>query len=128
MSHANCTSTPPLSVTDWARPRGTAALEHIRLRDRPVVEGPAHRELLAGPSGPLTSSTLRVERISGTGNLPFSSDGYLRGLTVVAGTATLRSSSGEELRVERGRTAAVPARFIGAVSLAGCLAIASAAA
>ena len=114
-----------LSVTGWETPRGSVAIDAVRRCDRPDVEGPASRRSLAGAE--LASEFLRVDRLSGTGDLPFQSDGHLWALTVVGGHAVVRGPDRFELRVPAGRTAALPARFTGSLELERCLAIASAA-
>jgi mannose-6-phosphate isomerase len=98
-----------LDVTDWAGPRGDDLLARVRRPSGPPdLEGGARIEPLAGPTAPVLSNLLRVERLSGSGDLALPSAGRLRGLTVLAGHIRL-AGHGFDLRVEAGRSVVLPA-------------------
>jgi mannose-6-phosphate isomerase len=99
-----------LAVTRWDAPRGTAFAESVRLRaGEPDLRAPANLTRLAGPHGGLPSAWLDVARLAGTGELAWPAADALVGLTVVAGSVTLVDARGRRTRVERGRSAALPA-------------------
>ncbi len=95
-----------LSVTDWSRPRGQAFLDSRRFRaGAPDVDGSPRIEPLSGPEGAaLVSKALEVWRLSGHGRHVLPRVDALRSITVLTGTVELGG-----LRIERGRTAAIPA-------------------
>ena len=95
-----------LAVTRWDLPRGEALLERVRVRaGAPCTE--ARVEALCGPSdAPLRSEALAVARLSGTGEVTMPDWNLLTGLTVLDGVVTLG-----DLRVPRGRSAALPASW-----------------
>lgn len=95
-----------LAVTDWSRPRGQAFLARVRYRaGRPALDGVPKIELLSAPHGaPLVSNALEVWRLAGHGPCVLPRVDALRSMTVLAGTLTLGG-----LRIEQGRTAAIPA-------------------
>ncbi|HJL19114.1 MAG TPA: class I mannose-6-phosphate isomerase [Sandaracinaceae bacterium LLY-WYZ-13_1] len=102
-----------LDVTDWRLPRGDALLSRVRHRaGPPMVDGDARLEGLAGPDGALRSEALAVARLSGTGTLRPPAWGVLRGLTVLSGTVRLG-----DLALGPGRSAAIPARWHGPLTL-----------
>lgn len=102
-----------LAVTDWDAPRGAAFLEQTRFRaGQPDLQSPARIEPLCGPEGGLPSDLLWVERWAGTGALDVPRRDLLRGVTVVAGRIDLRGE-GFELKLERGRSAVLPASLGG---------------
>ena len=71
----------------------------------PEAEGPPVLQKLAGPGAALPSESLEVDQIGGTGALVLPASEGFRSLTVVRGALTL-----DGLRLERGQTAALPAR------------------
>jgi mannose-6-phosphate isomerase class I len=98
-----------LAVTRWDAPREQALLDRIRLRAGPPdPSAPARSDPLCGARGPVTSDALEVARLHGDGPLQLNPKPRLRALTVVAGAVHLRGE-GFDLRVGRGRSAALPA-------------------
>ncbi|MCB9593417.1 MAG: class I mannose-6-phosphate isomerase [Sandaracinaceae bacterium] len=87
-----------LAVTRWDLPRGERLLDQIRVRaGAPALDDAARwDELVEGPP-------LGVRRLAGTGELELEVGPTVAGLTVLAGAITLG-----DLRVEAGRTAALP--------------------
>ena len=99
-----------LAVTRFDAPRGDALLGTVRVRagaPSPVEE--ARLEAFAGADGPLVSASLEVARLSGTGSARLPGGARLRAITVLEGAVTLSG-----VRIEKGRTAAVPASLAGA--------------
>lgn len=95
-----------LAVTDWSRPRGAEFLSAVRHRaGAPDVDAAARIDPLCGPAGaPVVSEALEVWRLCGEGAVSLPSMDALRSITVLDGW--VRAA---ELRIERGRTAAIPA-------------------
>lgn len=119
-----------LRVTAWQAPRGAACLEACHRADRRLdLAGPASQIRLAGAEGiaAVPSDALRIDRIAGTGTLAFSPQRRLSGITVFAGTVTVSQPGTEPLTVGCGRTAAVPADFVGQLQLENAAALVSAA-
>lgn len=112
-----------LAVTDWSLPRGEALLERVRLRTGEARRAESARlELLSGPDdAPLHSPALRVARLTGEGELSLPRWPALRALTVLEGTIALGP-----LLVASGRTAAIPANYLGTLRLQRAHAILSA--
>jgi mannose-6-phosphate isomerase len=99
-----------LAVTRWDAPRGAAFAESVRLRaGEPDLGAAASLTRLAGPRGGLPSAWLDVARLAGTGELAWPAADALVGLTVVAGSVTVIEAHGRRTRVERGRSAVLPA-------------------
>jgi len=96
-----------LRVTRWDLPRGEALLDRVRVRaGAPARDGrPALRVLAEGPP-------LSVARLAGDGALDLPARPTLSALTVLAGAVELAS-----IRVEAGRTAALPAGWSGPARL-----------
>jgi len=111
-----------LRVTRWALPRGEALLPEVRVRSgAPALEAPASLRLLCGPSdAPLSSTTLEVAVLSGTGPLVLGASLGFRALTVIAGALTI-----DGLRLERGRCAALPAEQAHQLEIDGAWAVLS---
>lgn len=98
-----------LQVTDWRAAADPTLIDRIRSRAGPVrVDGEARVETLASPRGPLNTATFVMQRLSGAGRLQLPADDRLRGLTVLHGRVTLDGGE-NELVIDRGRTAALPA-------------------
>jgi mannose-6-phosphate isomerase len=95
-----------LAVTDWSRPRGAAFLEKARYRaGRAEVSRAPRIERLSGPeNAALFSNALEVLRLSGHGRCVLPRADALRSITVLTGAIELGG-----LRIECGRTAAIPA-------------------
>ena len=71
----------------------------------PDLQGPARLTTLCGPTdAPLPSQTLEVGVLAGSGPLLLGASAGFRALTVIAGALEL-----DGLRLERGRSAALPA-------------------
>ncbi len=99
-----------LDVTRWKGPREAALLDEIRFRSGPVDTASAARvETLAGPDGPLRTDVFAAWRLSGSGEVELPPRRSLGSLTVLEGRVTLEGTA-----IERGRTAALPARRDGA--------------
>jgi mannose-6-phosphate isomerase len=99
-----------LRVTAWQRVQEDGFLDSIRLRAGPPdLTAAAGARTLAGGSG-LASPWLHVTRVAGTGATRLPSVDRMLAVTVLAGALRIG-----ELRVERGRSAVVPARLAGAV-------------
>ncbi|MDQ3037160.1 MAG: class I mannose-6-phosphate isomerase [Myxococcota bacterium] len=95
-----------LAVTDWSRARGDAFLREVRHRaGAPDLDARPRLEALCGPEGaPVASDALEVWRLQGTGGSSLPPMDALRSITVLDGTVRVG-----ELRIERGRSAAIPA-------------------
>lgn len=95
-----------LRVTRWSLARGDALLPEVRVRSgAPALEEPATLQRLCGPTdAALTSETLEVGVLAGSGPLILGASEGFRALTVIAGALTI-----DGLRLERGRSAALPA-------------------
>ena len=93
-----------LSVTDWARFESEGFVDQVRLRAGPADRGsPAGARALAGAPG-LASQFLAVSRLAGQGSCPLPYRDRLQSITVLDGSVTIAG-----LRIERGRSAVVPA-------------------
>lgn len=99
-----------LRVTSWERVRHESFIEGIRVRagEPSLALAPSTVQLAGG--GGLSSPYLHVTRLSGTGRVALPQHDRLLGITVVAGSVTLGT-----LRIERGRSAVVPARLAGSL-------------
>ena len=111
-----------LRVTRWALPRGEGLLPEVRVRcDAPALDGPATLRPLCGPEGAdLSSDTLEVGVLAGTGSLVLGASPGFRSLTVIAGALDI-----DGLRLERGRSAALPAEQAHQLVLDGAWAVLS---
>ncbi len=117
-----------LEVTDWARSSDPAWLARQRCALGPAAaSGRAALGALCGPAGsmPVHSAFLRAARLSGNGTLRLPSWRTLTALTVIEGEVRLHGAFGQ-LRVERGRTAAIPAQAQLSCDLQGAHALLSA--
>jgi mannose-6-phosphate isomerase class I len=95
-----------LRVTRWDLPRGDALLEQVRVRAGvPDPTGTPVLTPLSGPAeAPLRSNTLEVASLGGSGPMILPASPGFRALTVIGGALTI-----DGLRLERGRSAALPA-------------------
>lgn len=111
-----------LRVTRWELPRGEKLLDEVRVRSgAPELTGPATFTPLCGPGGAaLASTTLEVGVLAGTGKRVLEASRGFRALTVVAGALQL-----DGLRLERGRSAALPAERAHELTLEGAWAVVS---
>ena len=106
-----------LEVTRWEAPRAEALLSRIRLRLGPAPRDAGARiEGLCGPEIGVRSAHLRVHRLTGSGALSLPRPLGLQGLVVLEGTVRLPHPEGE-VRVEAGRSAALPGGGRGASAL-----------
>lgn len=100
-----------LSVTEWARPRGSALLEQIRYAAGSVnLDSDAEAELLIGKLGRLESSSIELSRLSGTGTLELAAADRLRSMTVLEGSVQIGEDNNQAI-VPSGQTVALPACF-----------------
>lgn len=100
-----------LAVTDWQNSSDPAWLERQRCAlGAPDLAAAASCSVLCGPeaSARVHSAHLRAARLAGTGRLTLPDWQTLRGLTLIAGEASLRGNFGQ-VRVRAGETAALPA-------------------
>ncbi len=98
-----------LEVTDWARASDPNLLARVRHRAGPAhVHSQASLTALGGPDErcPVRSSSLRVSRVTGEGDLALPDWGGLSAITVLAGEVRLG-----DLVITPGRTAAIPASW-----------------
>lgn len=110
-----------LRVTRWALPRGEVLLDEVRMRAGvPDPAGPPVLTALAGEGSALPSSTLEVSSLGGTGSMVLPASAGFRALTVVAGSLTV-----DGIRLERGRSAALPAQQAHELVLEGSWAVLS---
>jgi mannose-6-phosphate isomerase len=95
-----------LAVTDWSRARGEAFLRQVRHRaGAPDCDAsPRLEALCAGEGAALASDALEVWRLAGDGVISLSPVDALRSITVLEGSIQVGA-----LRIDRGRTAAIPA-------------------
>ena len=91
-----------LAVTPWEGPRGPSFVASLRARPTRVVDGAARHDRYH------RSDVLSVDRVEGTGEVPFETGDELWGLTVVGGTVRVRGERGT-LEVPRGWSAVLPA-------------------
>ncbi|HEY6879675.1 MAG TPA: type I phosphomannose isomerase catalytic subunit [Polyangiales bacterium] len=97
-----------LAVTRWSEVQGDGFIDSICVHAKvPALEGPAQLTALAGPGG-LPSTWLHVARAVGTGRCHLPTLARLQGITVLAGTVEVAG-----VRIERGRSAVVPANLAG---------------
>jgi mannose-6-phosphate isomerase len=93
-----------LAVTDWRRFAAESFVDEVRLRAGPVDLAAAASALpLAGAPG-LASEYLRVSRVAGAGSCSLPYRDRLQSITVLEGSVAIGG-----LRIERGRSAVVPA-------------------
>lgn len=98
-----------LAVTEWERVQQADFAGRIRIQSGAVARGAAPSwRALAGDDG-LESAFLRVARVAGTGATRLPSIDRMHAITVLAGALEIGA-----LRVERGRSAVVPAWLAGA--------------
>lgn len=111
-----------LRVTRWSLPRGEDLLPEVRVRaGAPELDGPATARPLCGPAdAPLCSRTLEVGVLAGSGPLVLGASAGFRAITVIAGALTI-----DGLRLERGRSAALPADQAHQLELEGAWAVVS---
>lgn len=106
-----------LEVTDWINTGNPSWLAAQRCRlPGLALQAAARCDVLCGegPESAVRSQYLRAARLYGSGQLALPAWRTLRALTVIDGELTLTGSFGE-LRVARGRTAALPAA-LGAIA------------
>jgi len=110
-----------LRVTRWSLPRGEGLLDQVRVRAGvPAADAPAALTSLTGPGTPLPSRTLEVASLGGTGPMVLPASPGFRALTVIAGALAV-----DGLRLERGRSAALPAEQAHELVLDGAWAVLS---
>lgn len=97
-----------LAVTDWAAKRGSELIAEVKTHTDIKVDSSLHVTPLLGAAAPLPSNLLHVENFQGTGRVQIPDAKHLRGLTVLAGRATIANSFGST-RLGVGQSAVLPA-------------------
>lgn len=125
-----------LRCTNWDAPRGERFIDRVRVQT-PVSSGqlkanPRQTKLCGqalddSPSHSLSSPSLEVSRLTGTGPFSYPMQNRLVALTVLSGSVTIPTHTDVPMVVSHGRTAALPACFEETLHLENTLAILSAA-